>query len=141
MVAAMRSASARHGVVQVAGVGVQLSGLPGLRLHHMRVAMADMGDVVDRIQIAPPGVVDEPGPRAPARIFSFSRYDTDSDRPITRLPVTQAGSPRAVQGQSWKLSGSTRRSRFGSGQMSAQTSQRLSCPTPKKFAGLPQEIE
>ena len=42
--------------MQIAGIGVQAAGLIQCS-HHMRVAMADMGDVIDRIDIGAPGMV------------------------------------------------------------------------------------
>ena len=44
-------------VVKVAGVGVELGHLPLGRLHHSRVAMAHMADVVDQVEVAAPAVV------------------------------------------------------------------------------------
>ena len=54
-----------HRAVQVAGVRVQVGRLTGQRRDHMRMTVADMGDVVDRIQKTSAGMVDKPGPAPP----------------------------------------------------------------------------
>ena len=51
----------QHGVVQIARVGVDLRGLPGDRLHDMRMGVPHRGDVVVAVEVAVAVHVEQPG--------------------------------------------------------------------------------
>ena len=114
--------------VQVAGVGVQLAGLPRESSHDPRVCVPHVGHVVHQVEIAPPVLVEEPCALA---AHDAQRVGVGEGQRARQRRSDAAASPPTVGGDGAAASPrGSRSSRFGSGDRDCHTVRSLGAATP-----------